>query len=218
MTGASGGIGQAIARRLSADGAAVLVHYNSRGEEAEALATELTAGDQSAVAAQADLTRPEAVASLFALAEERLGSIDIVVANAGVPSPRLPLAEVSDEAFNRAFDGNTRATFLVVREAARCVRNDGRIIIIGSSTTIHPAAGFSAYAASKAPSLVLTPILAAELAPRGITVNLVAAGPDRRWVSRPLVARRQSSTCGGQPVRSTRHCPGYGRCSGISRQ
>ncbi|MFT4436068.1 SDR family NAD(P)-dependent oxidoreductase [Caballeronia sp. 15715] len=98
----------------------------------------------------------------------------------------MPLAEVSDEAFNRAFDSNTPATFFFLREVAQCVRAGGRVIIIGSPTTMHPAAGFSAYAASKAPSIVLLPIKAAELAPRGITVN--GRGPDRRRVFRSLVA------------------------------
>lgn len=177
VTGASGGIGQGIARRLAADGAAVLVHYNTRSVPAEALAAELGASGQSAIAAGVDLTRSDEVANLFALTADRLGGIDIVVANAGVASPRMPIAEVPDEAVERTLAGNARATFLVLREAARRTRNGGRIVIIGSSTTMHPAVGFSAYAASKAPSLVLTPILAAELAPRGITVNAVAAGP-----------------------------------------
>ena len=177
VTGASGGIGQGIARRLAADGAAVLLHYNSRSAPAEALVSELDAAGGRAVAAGADLTRSDEVTRLFAVAADYLGGIDIVIANAGVPSPRMPIAEVPDEAVDRTLAGNARATFLVLREAARRTRDGGRIVLIGSSTTMHPAAGFSAYAASKAPTLVLTPILAAELAPRGITVNLVAAGP-----------------------------------------
>ncbi len=100
-----------------------------------------------------------------------------MVANAGVSSPQVPLADVTDEAFERVLAGNTKATFLVLREAARRVADGGRIIVIGSSTTAHPAAGFSAYPASKATALMLTPILAAEVAGRGVTVNMVSAGP-----------------------------------------
>ena len=177
VTGASGGIGQAIARRLANDGAAIVVHYNSRREPADALVAELTTAGSRAFATPADLSHADAVASLFAFAEQNFDGIDIVVANAGVSSQQMPLAEVTDEAFERVLTGNTRATFLVLREAARRVRDGGRIIVIGSSTTAHPAAGFGAYAASKASALMLTPILAAELAGRGITVNIVSAGP-----------------------------------------
>lgn len=178
VTGASGGIGQAIARRLANDGAAVVVHYNIRREPADALVAELNTAGSRALATLADLSYADTVASLFAFAEQNFDGIDIVVANAGVSSPRMPLVEVTDEVFERVLTGNTRATFLVLREAARRVQDGGRIIVIGSSTTAHPAAGFGAYAASKASALMLTPILAAELAGCGFTVNMVSAGPN----------------------------------------
>ncbi len=177
VTGASGGIGQAIARRLASDGAAVVVHYNSRREPADALVAELIGCGGQAAATSADLSRSDAVSSLFGFAAQQFGSVDIVVANAGVSSPQAPVAHVTDEAFERVLAGNTKATFLVLREAARRTADGGRIIVIGSSTTAHPAAGFGAYAASKAASLMLVPILAAEVAGRGITVNMVSAGP-----------------------------------------
>ena len=177
VTGASGGIGQAIAKRLADDGAAVVVHYNSRQGAADALAAGLTAAGGRAAAAPADLSRSDAVSNLFEFAAQQFGGTDIVVANAGVSSPQVPLADVTDEAFEHVLAGNTRETFLVLREAARRVRDGGRIIVMGSSTTAHPAAGFGAYAASKASALMLTPILAAELGGRGITVNTISAGP-----------------------------------------
>ena len=177
VTGASGGIGQAIARRLATDGASILVHYNRRREPAEALVSELTRNGHMAVAAAADLSQADQVAKIFKVAAEHLGGVDIVIANAGVESPRAPLIEVTDEEFERVLSGNTKASFFVVREAARQIRDGGRIVSIGSSTTAHPAAGFGAYAASKAAVLMFTPILAAELAARNITVNVVSAGP-----------------------------------------
>ena len=177
VTGASGGIGQAIARRLANDGAFLLVHYNSHREPAEALAAELSSTGQKAIAASADLSHSGEVSNLFELAAQQLGEVDIVVANAGVSSPQTPLADVSDDTFQHVLTENIQATFLVLREAARRVRDNGRIIVVGSSTTAHPAAGFGAYAASKAAALLLTPILAIELAGRGITVNMVSTGP-----------------------------------------
>ena len=176
VTGASGGIGRGIAQRLSSDGASVLVHYNSRPDPAEKLVAELEAAGGRAVAVQADLTRSEAVARLFAAAPEALGSIDIVVANAGVSAPREPIAAVTDETYERVLAANTKATFFVLREAARRIADGGRIIVIGSSTSIYQPAGFAAYAGTKAPTLVLPRILAAELAPRGVTVNLLVSG------------------------------------------
>ncbi len=176
VTGASGGIGRGIAQRLSVDGASVLIHYNSRPDPAEKLVAELEAAGGRAVAAQADLTRSDAVTKLFAEASETFGPINIVVANAGVSAPRQPIAEVTDETYERALGANAKATFFVLREAARRIADGGRIIVIGSSTSIYLPAGFAAYAGTKAPTLVLPRILAAELAPRGVTVNLLVSG------------------------------------------
>ena len=176
VTGASGGIGRGIAQRLAGDGASVLVHYNSRPEPADKLVAELEAAGGRAMAAQADLSQSGSVVRLFAAAAEALGPIDIVVANAGVSAPRQPIVEVTDEIYEHALSANTKATFFVLREAARRIADGGRIIIVGSSTSIYQPAGFSAYAGTKAPTLVLPRILAAELAPRGVTVNLLVSG------------------------------------------
>ena len=177
VTGASGGIGHAIARRLANDGAAVVVHYNSREQPADALVSDIAAALGTAVAVKADLTRSGEVESLFSSAIERFGGVDIVVANAGISAKPAPLAQVTEADFDNVLNANAKATFLVLRAAAINVAAQGRIVVIGSSTTVHPAAGFGVYAASKAPALMLAPILAAELASRGVTVNVVAAGP-----------------------------------------
>ena len=178
VTGASGGIGHAIARRLANDGAAVVVHYNLREQPAEVLVSEITGNaGGTAIAVKADLAQSGEVASLFSSAIERFGGVDIVIANAGVSAKPTPLADVAEADFDHVLDANAKATFLVLRAAAINVAAQGRIVVIGSSTTVHPAAGFGVYAASKAPALMLAPILAAELASRGITVNVVAAGP-----------------------------------------
>ncbi len=131
------------------------MHYNSRREPAAELAAELGHLGRRAIVAGGDLTRPDEVTDVFNAAVDAFGGVDIVVANAGVSAEPTPLALVSDEVFERVINGNTRGTFYVLREAARRVRDDGRIIIVGSSTTAHPAAGFGAYAASKA--LATTP-------------------------------------------------------------
>ncbi len=176
VTGGSGGIGSAIARRFARDGAWLAVHYNSHAEPAENLVEELVSAGGKAIAVGADLTEPQAVKKLFERVIECFGQIDIVVANAGISAPRQPIAEVDDETIERVFAVNMRATFFVMREAARKVADGGRIIMIGSSTAVYQPSGFSAYATSKASTLVLPRILAAELAPRGIRVNLVVSG------------------------------------------
>ena len=192
VTGASGGIGQAIAHKLASLGCAVAVHYRSRPESAAHVAAQCAAQGVSAIAMAADLTQSDQVNALFTRAEKELGGIDIVVANAGVPSVRSAVADITDEQFESVIAGNVRATFHVLRAAARTVRQGGRIVAIGSSTTIYPGPGFGAYAASKTPVMTLTRILAAELAARGVTVNTVVAGAtDAGFLDRYSAAAKQ---------------------------
>ena len=177
MTGAPRSIGRAIVESLSDDGASVVVHYRSRRDEAEAAVDALRGRGAEAIAIGGDLGDGANVVALFAETQEALGGIDIVVANAGVTAPPVQVAEISDEAFERVLSANTRATFYVLREAARTVRDGGRIINITSSSVRFGHAGFGAYATSKAAANVTIGVLANELGPRGITANSIMPGP-----------------------------------------
>jgi 3-oxoacyl-[acyl-carrier protein] reductase len=175
VTGGAKSIGAAITLRLAAEGAAVAVNYRSSAQEADSTVAAVRDAGGTAVAVQADLRDRTALGRLFDAAAE-LGPVDIVVANAGVPS-RSPFVDVTEEDFDRVFAVNARSVFFVMQEAARRIRDGGRIINISSSQTVHPAPAFSVYGGSKAAAKTFVDVLAQELGPRGITVNSVVAGP-----------------------------------------
>ena len=116
------------------------------------------------------------MAALFDETRTHFGGVDIVVANAGTTAPLTPVADISDKLFDSLLNANTRATFYVLRQAARAVRDGGRIINISSSSVRFPAAGFAAYATSKSGALTTIGILATELGAREITANSIMAG------------------------------------------
>jgi len=175
VTGASRGIGRAIALRLGRAGASVVVNYATSPDKAQEVVATLEAGGGRATAIQADLSKPADVARLFQQAEEFFGGLDIVVNNAGAYLSK-PLAEVTAEEFAHIFELDTRGTFLALQEAARRVRNEGRIITISSGQTVVPFPNGSVYAGSKAAAEQFGLVLAKELGSRQITVNNVLAG------------------------------------------
>ncbi|MBU8895941.1 3-ketoacyl-ACP reductase [Corallococcus sp. H22C18031201] len=175
VTGASRGIGRAIAERLAHDGAAVAVGYHANRAPAEALATELRARGGQAVALPVDVTRHEDVRRFFDDAEARLGPATIAVANAGTLFVR-PFVEMTAEDFETGFAVNTRGTFHVFLEASRRLREGGRIIGVSTNLTRLAQPGFSLYQASKAAVEQFVMVLAKELGPRHITVNAVSPG------------------------------------------
>ena len=177
VTGAPRSIGRAIAERLAERGAAVAVHYHNREDEADATVKALEEGGARSVGIHADLTDVREIEGLFDEAGRALGGLDIVVANAGVTSAPTLVAEVDEEEFDRVLAVNTRSVFFVLREAARRVRDDGRIINVSSSTTWNPQAGYAVYATSKSGPNSTVRVLAQELGPRGITANSVVVGP-----------------------------------------
>jgi len=176
VTGASRGIGAVIARQLAAQGFAVAINYASSTEEASALVVELRQAGHQAIAIKADVGNSSEVARLFEETELQLGKVDVLINNAGILKV-LPLAEHSDELFDQTFAINTRGTFNTLREAAKWMNDDGRIVNFSSSTVGLNLPGYSVYIASKAAVESLTQVFAKELRGRRITVNAVAPGP-----------------------------------------
>jgi 3-oxoacyl-[acyl-carrier protein] reductase len=176
VTGASRGIGAVIAERLVADGFAVAVNYSSSAAEAEALVAKLQAQGGRAIAVKADVASTLEVAEMFATTEKALGSVDVLVNNAGILK-MVALAETSDELYERTFAINTRGTFNTMRAAAEHMNDGGRIVNFSSSTVGMNLPNYSVYIASKAAVESLTQVFAKELRGREITVNAVAPGP-----------------------------------------
>jgi len=175
ITGGSRGIGAAIAERIAADGFAVVVNYAGSATEAEALAGKITQAGGRAITAQADVSDAPAVARMFDAAESAFGGVDVLVNNAGVM--RLAaLADADDASFDSQIAINLKGTFNTLREAARRLRNGGRIVNLSSSQAGILAPTYGIYAATKAAVEALTHVLAKELRGRNITVNAVAPG------------------------------------------
>ncbi|MQY26221.1 SDR family oxidoreductase [Nocardia aurantia] len=178
VTGGSRGIGAAIARRLGADGLRVVVNYRENATAAGKVVAEIEAAGGRAVAAAGDVADPARLLGLFELAEGTFGGLDVLVANAGT-ARFATLADTTDEDFDTLFAVNTRGTFLALREAARRIRDNGRIVVVSSGSTVTGRPGAGAYAASKAAVEQLVRAAAAELGPRGVTVNSVRPGATR---------------------------------------
>lgn len=176
VTGGSRGIGAAIVRRLARDGVAVTINYASGRSAADALVAEIEAADGRAIAVQADLADPATPARLFDAAEGAFGGVDVLVNNAGVMELG-PLADMTDEAFARQTSINLDSVFRSMREAARRLRDGGRIVSFSSSVVGLYQPGYGVYAATKAAVEAMTHVLAKELGGRRITVNAVAPGP-----------------------------------------
>ena len=176
VTGASRGIGAAIAERLAKDGFTVLVNYSSDAAPAEALVAKIEAAGGHARTAQADVSDPTAVRRLFDAAETAFGGVDVLVNNAGIMALGT-LAEMEDAAFDRLIAVNLKGTFNTLREAANRLRSGGRIVKFSSSVVGRLQPTYGVYAATKAAVEAMTSILAKELRGRAITVNAVAPGP-----------------------------------------
>lgn len=156
----------------------MIVNYHSDREAAGKVVSTIEASGGQALAVQADVRDPAQVHTLFDAAEETYGGLDILVGNVGTVH-FSPLAEATDEDFDLIFTTNTRATVVALREAARRLRNDGRIVVISSQSAVTPRANSGVYAASKAAGDQLVRAAAQELGPRGITVNSVLPGATR---------------------------------------
>lgn len=176
VTGASRGIGAAIAERLGRDGFTVVVNYAGNAEAAEALARGIEQAGGRALTAQADVADPAAVRRMFEAAETAFGGVDVVVNNAGVMQ-LARIADTEDGLFDRTVAINLKGTFNVLREAAKRLRDGGRIVNFSTSVVGTKLEGYGVYTATKAAVEALTGILAKELRGRSISVNAVAPGP-----------------------------------------
>ncbi|CAI1959727.1 SDR family oxidoreductase [Serratia proteamaculans] len=176
VTGASRGIGAAIAERLAADGFTVIVNYSGNQALADQLVRKIEQKGGRALSAKADVSDAAAVAQLFDRAEQAFGGVDILVNNAGVIA-LAPVAEMSDADVDRLIDINLKGTFNTLREAAKRLRDNGHIINFSSSVVGLLQPSYGMYAASKAAVEALTSVLAKELRGRNITVNAIAPGP-----------------------------------------
>ncbi|TPN43646.1 MULTISPECIES: SDR family oxidoreductase [unclassified Mesorhizobium] len=176
VTGASKGIGAAIARRLARDGVAVVVNYSRGRAEAEELVRTIEAEGGKAVAIQANIADPAGIAMLFDAGEQAFGGVDILVNNAGIMK-LSPVAETDDASFDHQVATNLGGVFRGMREGARRLRDGGRIISFSSSVVGLYQPGYGVYAGTKAAVEAMTHILAKELGARRITVNAVAPGP-----------------------------------------
>lgn len=176
VTGASRGIGAAIAQRLARDGMSVVVNYAGDVKAADDVVASIRRAGGQVEAAKADVSDPVAARSLFDVAERAFGGVDVLVNNAGIMT--LATIAASDDAmFDRLIAVNLKGTFNTMREAATRLRRGGRIINFSSSVVglLQPTYGI--YAGTKAAVEAMTSVLAKELRGREITVNAIAPGP-----------------------------------------
>lgn len=176
VTGASRGIGAAIAKRLARDGFTVAINYASNAAQADAVVAEIEADGGNAFAVAADIADAAAVAAMFDTVAAHGRELAVLVNNAGVMQ-LAPIAEMEADAFDRMVAINLKGTFNTLQQAARRMGEGGRIINTSTSVTRLKLPNYGVYAATKAAVETLTSIFARELRGRGITVNAVAPGP-----------------------------------------
>ena len=176
VTGASRGIGAAIAERLARDGYAVVINYASRGAEADALVAKIAAGGGRAIAVQANIAKAGDVRRLFETTAEALGQPTLLVNNAGIMKT-VTVADSTDAIYDETFDINVRGTLNTLREAATKLAEGGRVINFSTSVLAMNLPGYALYTASKAAVETITRVFARELRGRSICVNAVAPGP-----------------------------------------
>lgn len=178
VTGASGGVGSAIARAFAMDGHRVVLHYNAHAEKAEAILRELRDAHCSVMRVQADLSDERATVAMVDAAEKAYGPVDVLVNNAGVALPQMLLTDCSAAEWDRVFAINVRGTFLATRAVlpGMVSKKRGAIVNISSMWGITGGSCEVPYSASKAAVIGFTKALAKEVAPSNIRVNCIAPG------------------------------------------
>ena len=176
VTGASRGIGAAVAERLARDGFTVIINYSGNAAPADALARKIEGKGGRALTVRADVSDGAAMRGIFDAAETAFGGVDVLVNNAGLMK-LSKIADSDDALFDSQIAVNLKGTFNGLREAARRLRNGGRIVNFSTSVVGLRLETYGVYAATKAAVEAMTPVLAKELRGRSITVNAVAPGP-----------------------------------------
>jgi 3-oxoacyl-[acyl-carrier protein] reductase len=176
VTGASRGIGSAVAERLARDGFSVIVNYSGSVEAADALVRKIGEGGGSALAVKADVSDARAVREMFETTVSKFGGVDILVNNAGIMTVSN-IVDTDDASFDKQIAINLKGTFNTLREGAKRLRSGGRIINFSSSVVGLLQPTYAVYAGTKAAVEAMTSVLAKELRGRNITVNAVAPGP-----------------------------------------
>ncbi|MCG7535606.1 SDR family oxidoreductase [Pseudoalteromonas sp. OOF1S-7] len=178
VTGSARNMGRAFAISLAKRGANIVVHYHSdtSRSDAEQTAAEITQIGRRVLLVQSDLSQESQVQSLYQQTLEAFGRVDIVINNAGKVLKKA-IADVSEQEFDQLFAINTKAPFLMMKHAAHCIQDHGRIINIGTSLLGAFTGLYGLYAGAKAPLEDFTRALAKEIGGRGVTVNVVAPGP-----------------------------------------
>jgi 3-oxoacyl-[acyl-carrier protein] reductase len=176
VTGASRGIGAAVAERLGRDGLSVIVNYSGSMEAADALVRKIQESGGRALAVKADVSDARAVREMFETTVSKFGGVDVLVNNAGIMS-LANIADTDDASFDKQIAVNLKGTFNTLREGAKRLRNGGRIINFSSSVVGLLQPTYAVYAGTKAAVEAMTSVLAKELRGRNITVNAVAPGP-----------------------------------------
>ena len=176
VTGASRGIGSAVAERLARDGFSVIVNYSGSVEAADALVRKIGESGGRALAVKADVSDARAVREMFETTVSKFGGVDVLVNNAGIMA-QSNIADTDDASFDKQIAINLKGTFNALREAAKRLRAGGRIINFSSSVVGLLQPTYAVYAGTKAAVEAMTSVLAKELRGRNITVNAVAPGP-----------------------------------------
>ena len=173
VTGSARGIGKAIAIRYGLLGASVVVNYSTDEKHAQEVVEEIKRTGSVAIAVQADVSKVADIDRLFVASLDKFGSLDIVVANAGVELVGQSVSDFTEADFDRLFGINTKGAFFTLQKAAKHVADNGRIIYIGSSSTAFPTPGHALYGGSKVAPQFLVEVLAKEIGHRGVTVNSI---------------------------------------------
>ncbi|SDP57166.1 3-oxoacyl-[acyl-carrier protein] reductase [Mucilaginibacter sp. OK268] len=176
VTGASRGIGAAVAQKLASEGAKVIINYAGGVEAAEQTVNDIKQQGGDAIALQADVSKSDEVKAMFDAAIAHYGKIYVLVNNAGIMITKL-FKDTTDEDFTRQFDINVRGTFNTLREAATKLADNGSVINFSSTTTRVMMPTYGTYVASKGAVEQLTRIFAKEVGARGINANRVSPGP-----------------------------------------